>query len=84
MILHCKYLRYLHKTNTSVYAIQGLEKSVLQIKWTDSWILRFFQEKMNKTDKTEFYIFIAGNAELGNFFKKEKKVKMELGPSKRN
>ena len=54
---------------------QGLEKSVLQIKWTYSRILFFFWEKINKMDKTESYIFIADNAELGNFFKNGKKIK---------
>ena len=52
--------------------VQGLEKSVLQIKRTDSWILRFFSGKIIKTDKTELYIFIADNAELGNFLKTKK------------
>ena len=41
----------------------------------------FFEKKMNKTYKTEFYIFIADNTELANFLKTGKKyLKTELGP----
>ena len=61
--------------------MQGLEKSVLQIKRTYSWIWAFFWEKNNKMDKTESYIFNADNAELGNFLKDEKKTyNTELTP----
>ena len=48
---------------------QGLEKSVLQIKRTDSRILRFLGEKMNKTDKTEQAKDNADNTERGNLRK---------------
>ncbi len=61
-----------------VGSLQGLEKSVLQIKWTYSRILAFFWEKINKMDKTESYIFNADNAELGNFLKKEKKLRNRI------
>ncbi len=54
---------------TALTIMQGLEKSVLQIKRTDSRILRFFWEKMNKTDKTEQAKDNADNTERGKFEK---------------